>query len=42
MKKYILSFLFLLSSLNVMAQGKGLDQRIDEEGVSSSVESLYQ
>ena len=30
MKKYILLFLLLLSSLNVMAQEKGLDQRIDE------------
>ena len=30
MKKYILSLLLLLSSFNMMAQEKGLDQRIDE------------
>ena len=30
MKKYILSFLLLLSSFYVTAQEKGLDQRIDE------------
>ena len=30
MKKYILSLILLLSSFNMMAQEKGLDQRIDE------------
>ena len=30
MKKYIFLFLSLLSSINLSAQGKGLDQRIDE------------
>ena len=30
MKKYILSLLLVLSSFNMMAQEKGLDQRIDE------------
>ena len=30
MKKYTITFLLLLTSVTVMAQEKGLDQRIDE------------